>query len=322
VTPVDLVTALHRPLGEWLPGANSDAVLARLVVLDSTDQLTDETYEIGWDYTVELLAEQEDPGTRWLPAWRVHRIEQIEGAAFHALRAGTDEDYARGRRFLVEHPAGSRVAVLTARNELGIPPLTAFEEIPFERRWRDWWWGCPTCRWPMRVRSQQVQCDFPRHEAAYLLSNSRSGAPSLHPLTGGRRSPRAQPVDGAVCVDESVWRYIVVPGVVEVRLRDRIAALPGVRADLYPQKDLYDIRALPEDGDPPPWDFALDVKDFASARALARKLTERPIAAGILVLPRYRRNQLDELRRLLPEISVATEDSVHARIKRTSGGAR
>lgn len=310
-TPAELVAALRRPLGTWLPGC--DAAARDLVVLDGDDQLTDATFEIGCDYTAEVLAGQDDPGAGWLPGWRVHRAEQIEKAAFQALLAGGDEEYSRGRRFITEHPAGVLTELVAARSELGLPPLVPYGEIPGERQRDGSWWPCPVCRWPMRVRGAMVRCDFPRHEAVYTVS---SAPPSLQPAGGARRAPKRRPVDGAVCVDESVWRFIVVPGVVEVRLHDRIAALPGVRAELYPRKDLYDIRVTSAgDGT---WEFTLDVKDYASARALARKLEERPIAADHLVLPRYRSDQAGELRRLLPGTGVSTEDQIYRRIRRVA----
>jgi hypothetical protein len=139
-------------------------------------------------------------------------------------------------------------------------------------------------------------------------------------MDGARRAGPAQAVEGGVCVDESVWRYIVVPGVVEVRLYDRIAGLQGVTASLYPGKDLYDIQAEPTDspiGQPPKWDFSLDVKDHSSARALADKIDANPVAARYVVLPNYRKSQLKELVRLLPSITFMTEDRVYNRIKQT-----
>ncbi|WP_242906939.1 restriction endonuclease-related protein [Actinomadura terrae] len=320
-TPVELVAALRRPLGTWLPGCGDD--VRGLVVLDADDELTDATFEIGCDYTAEVLSGQDDPGARWLPDWRVHRGEQIEKAAFRTLLVGTDEEYTRGRRFITEHPAGALTELMLARDALDLPALVSYSEIPEERQWRGLWWPCPVCRWPMRVRGPLVRCDFPRHEAVYGAPDGGT-APRLSPVGAARRAPRSRPADGAVCVDESVWRYIVVPGVVEVRLHDRLAALPGVETTLYPRKDLHDIQVVGT-GEGDGWEFTLDVKDYASASALARRLEERPIASGHLVLPRYRRDQVGELRRLLPETRIATEDQIHDRIRRRAarqGGAR
>lgn len=316
VTPTELIACLRRPLGSWLPGAAADESLAALVVLDDSGRLSDATYEVGCDYTVELLVDQEDPGEGWLPSWRVHRAEQIERAAFYALRRGSDDDYTRGRRFLVEYPAGERNEVLARQTDLGLPPLVSFTPIPDDRQHRGWWWACPLCRWPMRIRSGHMSCSFPRHRAAYALLSADGRIPRLQPLEGAPQRVQRQLVEGAVCVDESVWRYIVVPGVVEVRLCDRLGRIPGIGTLLYPFKDRYDIQVQPDDGD---WECTLDVKDFASARSLANKLIEKPVAAKTLVLPQYRSGQVMELRRLLPGMAVMTESGICAKVRRLGG---
>lgn len=322
VTPAELVGALSQPLGDWLPGVNADPALAALVILDGDGQLTDATYEIGCDYTAEVLSGQ-DAGGRWLPSWRVHRAEQVEHAVFQALIAGTGEQYSRGRRFVIDNPAGGEAELLALQSDSGLQPAAVFGPIPAGRQHRGWWWPCPDCRWPMRVRGGIVRCSFPRHASAYLILNARNGTPKAQPMEGTTRRVRARTIDEAVCVDESVWRHIVVPGVVEVRLFDRIDALQGADATLYPGKDTYDIRVVPTDhaDGPPRWEFTLDVKDFASARVLASKLSTRPVAARHVVLPAYRSHQLAELRRSLPDTQITTENAIFHQIKTAAARA-
>ncbi|GAA3541533.1 hypothetical protein GCM10022419_022160 [Nonomuraea rosea] len=313
VAPAELVNLLHQPLGTWLP--TDDPALAGLVILGDDGQLTDDTYGIGCDYTVDLLAGQEDPGRTWLPRWRTHRAEQVEQEAFKRLVSGSDEDYTTGRRFLVENPAGAQDAILDRQTALGLPPLVEFSPIPQDRQWQGRWWPCPTCKWPMAVStSGHVSCRFRPHQATYTLLNGAGRSPRLQPDDGAPSAGRARLVDGAVCVAESIWRYVVVPGVVEIRLHDRINALPGITAHLYPGKDRFDIgvRKASEQE----WLFTLDVKDFASPVALAAKINERPISAGHLVIPDYRRDQLLELGRLLPAVKVVTETQIYRRISR------
>jgi hypothetical protein len=307
-TPVELAARLRKPLGEWMPVDDPD--LAGLVILDADDRLTPDTYDIGCDYTVELL----DPAaSAWLPRWRTHRAEQVENAAFQRLVSGDDETYAIGRRFLVEHPAGDGNEILRLLNELGIPRLVEYREIGVDRQWRGWWWGCPVCRWPMSVSaSGVVSCRFRPHGAVYSLLPGRR--PRLQPQPEAPAAGPARPAEGAVCVDESIWRHIVVPGVVEVRLRDRLAKLPGVTADLYPLKDTYDI-AVRRTGEAT-WSYTLDVKDYASPAALAAKLRERPVEAEYIVVPDYRSPRLTELKRLLPGMEIVTESGIYRQIKR------
>lgn len=316
VTPAELIENLSRPLGDWLPGVMTDQSLEALVILDSDGQLTDATYEVGCDYTVEVLSGH-DTGASWLPAWRVHRAEQVEQSAFHALRSGTDGDYSRGRRFVIENPAGDEADLLAIQSDSALRPAVEFGPIPADRRHRGWWWSCPDCIWPMRVRGSNLRCSFSRHAAAYLIIDDERSVPVAQPAEGTTRRVRARTVNGAVCVDESVWRFIVVPGIVEVRLFDRINALPGAAPTLYPRKDAYDIRVIPAGHEigAPQWEFTLDVKDFASAGALARKLSARPVAADHVVLPAYRGHQLAELRRSLPDIRFTTENAIFRQIK-------
>jgi REase associating with pPIWI_RE len=176
----------------------------------------------------------------------------------------------------------------------------------------------------MRVRGSVVRCSFPRHASAYTVLDTLNGKPRAQPMHGTTKRTQAVAVIDAVCVDESIWRYIVVPGVVEVRLFDRINSLPGASAELFPGKDTFDIGVLPagrSDG-PPAWEFTLDVKDFASAQILASKLSSRPVAARHIVLPDYRRHQVPELRRSLPAIQIATQSTIVRQIKTTAAPAR
>ncbi|GAA3121489.1 hypothetical protein [Streptosporangium carneum] len=317
-TPAELVPLLRRPLGTWLPTA--DEALAELVVLDEDDQLTDDTFGVGCDYTAEVLAGQKDPGERWLPSWRTHRAEQVEHDVFKRLVAGTDDDYTAGRRFLVENPAGHAKTIVKRRVNLGLPPLAEFKDIPNDRQWRGQWWPCPVCSWPMSVASSLVRCRFTPHRAVYTLLEGDGRNLRLQPAQGSRQTVKARTVEGAACVEESVWRYIVVPGVVEVRLRDRIAALPDVDAVLYPGQDTYDIGVRRPGAKE--WAFTLDVKDYSSARALAGKLAVRRITARHLVIPDYRGDQLGELRQRLPDLDISTETQIHRRISRALGGTR
>ncbi|GAA0950916.1 hypothetical protein [Nonomuraea longicatena] len=311
VTPSELVALLHQPLGVWLSGA--DPVLGELVILDEHDRLTDDTYGIACDYTTEVLAGQEDPGARWLPKWRTHRAEQVEQEAFQRLVSGSDEDYSVGRRFLVEHPAGASDDLLDRQTDLGLRPLVSYEPIPQHRQEAGRWWACPVCHWPMAISpSGHVTCRFRPHRATYTLTDGLR----ILPADGAPPAPRAQSANGAVCVDESIWRFVVVPGVVEIRLHDRLDRLPGVSAALYPGKDRFDVgvRRAGEDD----WLVTLDVKDFSSPAALAAKVTDRPIAAGVLVVPDYRRDQLAQLKRLLPGMDIATESQIYRRTSRLS----
>ncbi|SRR6266705_470118 len=253
VTPGELVAALQRPLGEFLPvpvglGA-TDAMdaIADAVLLTGDGRLTDAVFEVGCEYVQDVLATL-DPATDWLPSWTWMQAEQVERKVFGRLIDGaSDDDYRVARQFLVEFPAGEEEALVDAANQRGARRVARYEPVDAEQvhqdhRGRRWWWPCPMCRWPMRVDSVLVRCAYGPHLARYQVRlASGNGRPSLLQAADGAPAPgRALPAAGAVRVDTAVWRFITVPGAAELRMADRLRRL-GATVVLWPSKDLYDL---------------------------------------------------------------------------------
>jgi hypothetical protein len=115
-------------------------------------------------------------------------------------------------------------------------------------------------------------------------------------------------------VNFAAWRYVVVPGVTEVRLRDALAALPEVEVRLWPGKDTYDLEVTIPGGPP----LTVDVKDHTAAGRIA----ERPPRADHVVIPVYRHNQLAELSRLLRGKRVWDERDFLAHVRKQVGVRR
>lgn len=327
-TPMGLIERLRQPLGTWLPLAVDDSELAGLVVLDG-DDVRDEVVDIGHDYIGDLFAKRLDHAADWLPGWSVHRAEQIERETFANIRQA--EVYSVARRFVIDHAAGYLEDVREARQEHGFPVLTSFLDIPDDRQFRQqWWWPCPECEWPMRVQDRAVWCTFLPHRASYVIVPDAK-QPRLQPRPGApKRRPVRHQVKGAVCVHEGVWRCIVVPGRVEVRLFDALADLEGVQAELYPQRDAYDVGVSSTDrgrSGGPRWQMRIEVKDYSSPRKLAARLAAKPPAAENLVIPEYRRHQLglleDELERVgIDWLSVYSEKRITEKVKRKRTNTR
>jgi hypothetical protein len=324
VTPVALVAALRVPLGGLLPPLPDGAVeeVDRLVVLDG-DTLTDAAFEVGCDYT-EALFHSSDPAEAWLPSWARQRAEQIERALFEELiQRGSEEQYTATRRFLIDCPAGGERDLVRELNARGALRVSAFDQVPGDRVfqwgggwWERCWWPCPVCRWPMRIHGANVDCSFGPHQARYEIEPRRvpgGGPPRLRRRDSGvpAAPPAPQPVEGAQCVRFAVWRFVVVPGVTEVRLGDALAALPGVQVRLWPGKDSYDLEVTPPGGPP----LTVDVKDHSAAGGIA----ERPPRADHVVVPWYRRRQLGELSRLLAGKRVWNERGFLAHVRKRVG---
>jgi hypothetical protein len=310
-TPSELVASLYRPLEELLPSpAGTSSPLDSVVLLDANDVLSDEAMEIVCDYT-QALFDSEDPATAWLPRWSWQRAEQVERELFQALiDAGDAAIYTASRRFVIEHPAGEVKALTEARKAMGARPVVPYQKIPPDRILRvgegetgQYWWPCPVCQWPMQVRGRRVECTYRPHAAQFLLPESSIGAsstPALVKVSATRlRTPKPQPVDTTVCVDPAVWRFVVVPGVPELELERLLRSqVPEVNVALYPMKDVVDLRVTAPDGHT--WN--VDVKDHADPR----RVIDDPPSAEHVVVPAYRKGQLNHLRRALPGKSVST----------------
>lgn len=310
-TPAELLAMLHRPLGELLPDSGEPSALDSLVLLDADDLLSDEAMEIACDYNQALFEADADPATEWLPRWAWQRAEQVERQLFQSLiLAGDQSVYTASRRFIVEHPAGDLRALVeertTSKVVAGARPIAEYIAIPPDRVFRFGagedgvcWWPCPVCRWPMRVRPPVVRCSYGPHEAQFRLVPAPGGPPGLVKTSTARFStPDAWPVAGAGCVDPAVWRFITVPGIPEVLVKGLETRYPGVTVALWPIKDTMDALVTGPDGR----EWTVDVKDHTDPRSIA----DDPPAAQHVVVPAYRKGQIDLLKRLLPGKTVWT----------------
>jgi hypothetical protein len=78
-------------------------------------------------------------------------------------------------------------------------------------------------------------------------------------------------VDGLVCLRRGIWRYTVLPGLIEVELHDRLEQKSDVEVTLWPELDAYDLRV-----DTPDESYQVDVKDWTLPRYSIRRLPPRP----------------------------------------------
>lgn len=327
-TPAELVELLHQPLGGLLPpGDAPSSPVDAVVLLDGDGELSDEAMEIA-DYN-HALFDSADPAAEWLPRWAWQRAEQVERQAFEALiHAGDQAGYTASRRFIIERPAGQWQLLADERSSSeiyrGARLVTEYVPVPAERIYRlaggnggGCWWPCPVCRWPMRVQGQSVHCTYGPHQARFRIARPGAGAmPALVKTSGARlRTPQACPVTGARCVDPAVWRFITVPGIAELLLERRLRSIEGVEVKMWPVKDTFDALVTASDG----YAWTVDVKDHADAG----RICGDPPAAEHVVVPGYRKGQVNLLSRTLPGKHVWTIDRFcgHVRAIACRGGA-
>lgn len=320
VAPMELADLLHGPLNDLLTHlAPGDVEVGAVRLLDG-DRLTESAISLAAEYVVPL--DPEPSRAEWLPTWTRMRAEEIEKATFAALIAkGSEEDYSRSRRFLVEHPAGFREQIATEASGRAVAQAGSYAPVPDDQvhqtgDGRGWWWRCPLCRWPMHVIGLRVRCWYAPHTPVFEIQPQvrRSGKPWLLRVDEGAPRvavPSPLTTEGAACVDAGVWRRIVVPGATELRIVRELSPLVD-RISLWPEHDAYDL-----DIQTAGQQFRLEVKECWSVRELIDRLQRHPPPPGVrILLPRGLEHQKHLLEDLVPGLRVLTEAQLRATVRR------
>ncbi|GAB2887657.1 restriction endonuclease-related protein [Streptomyces mayteni] len=319
-TPVDLIACLRQPL-DRLPAlaAGMDEEIGRVVLLDRNDQLTPDAYDLASEYALPVGGPSDS--TQWMPSWTRMRSDEIRRNTFTTLIEGNGQDaYVASRRFLIEHPAGSLSELRDLISQTGVrPPPRGYTEIPADHLHRPpggetWWWPCVVCDWPMEVTGTTVRCRYRPHAAVFHLAEGRTATsrPALKRVDEGRprlAKPVARPAADARCLDFGVWRFVVVPGVSELRVKRRLEEL-GATVELWPELDRYDLHVRAGDRE-----FRVDLKEYRSGHQLIAALRSEPPRARIL-LPKTHEYQLETLKTALPALQVTTETKFHTEVRR------
>ncbi|MFF9580758.1 hypothetical protein [Streptomyces achromogenes] len=319
-TPLDLVACLRQPLG-LLPALaeDPDQAIAQVVLLDGHDRLTADAYDLASEYALPVG----DLGNsaQWLPTWTWMQADRIRDETFIALIEGNGQErYVASRRFLIEHPAGplSDLRDLVSKSGVSLP-RRGYTAIPDDHLHRSsggetWWWPCAVCRWPMAVAGTTVRCRYRPHAAVYRLTEGGTARsrPRLSRVDEGRprlTTPVARSAVDTGCVEFGVWRFVVVPGASELRVKRSLEEL-GAAVELWPELDRYDLRVRVGDKE-----LKLDLKEYRSPYRLIADLRAKAPSVRIL-LPKTHEYQLQTLRTALPSLRVTTETKLYTEVRR------
>lgn len=228
--------------------------------------------------------------------------ETVQHAVFRALRAVGFEAYTMGREAMVRTPVLTR-RVLSRNTSL--VELGAYTAISPTRQFGGLWAACPMCGWTMRATYRpsgvvDVECEDGRHSllgARYRAEASAVEGWCLAPCGELRTVPELLPVEGYVALPYALWLWVTLPGLLEVELRDRLAAL-GADVRLWPFGDAYDLHVTRAGGSRV---WRVDVKTWADPYGLAERLREDPEGHGELcfVVPEHLRGYLPLLGRVV-----------------------
>lgn len=191
-----------------------------------------------------------------------------ERRVYEFLRAGTQEQYAYGRRMLIRHPLltwNEYVRIKTGL-ALGDPdPLDQGEADTIDPVWLQEFVSmayepvpgaakvCPSCGWTMTMRGKQPHC---------------SSATCAKAVTGDFDKLDSVAHD-AFRLSRGVMHYISSPGKLELAIAEAAAGL-GLKYEMWPLKDTCDILIHLPDGR----QLAVDAKAYGRAERLAREIED------------------------------------------------
>ena len=95
-----------------------------------------------------------------------------------------------------------------------------------------------------------------------------------------------------MCLVRPVWRYSTIPGWEEWRLAEKLRAIAGVTAQLWPHTDAYDLLV---EVAARRWKRQVDLKDYTDPGRLAAELGRKQALRHhemVIVVPGYRANQV------------------------------
>jgi hypothetical protein len=96
-----------------------------------------------------------------------------------------------------------------------------------------------------------------------------------------------------------------------VLLENRLCGIPGIDVQMWPIRDAYDLLVTAQGGQT----WRVDVKDHVSPARIAAE----PPSAEYIVVPAYRKAQVNQLRRMLPGKQVRTIDQFVSEVLEHAG---
>ncbi len=175
---------------------------------------------------------------------------------------GKDDDYKKFRFFLIRNPIAKRKNIdeFILKNSLYNPKLKRiyakiydfYEDIPKHYINNNMIEVCNYCCWTIIDKISGKHCI-----SDYCKANQ-----------GLEKSVKRDYSEDMLRVKKGVMRYITLPGIPEVDIKEKIEKL-GLEVILYPNFDEYDLRVIFKNES-----WALDIKDYGNPYNLVNKVKE------------------------------------------------
>lgn len=286
--PGPLLDRFRRPTSDWVDEAEPAPLL-------------EPTYsELRITPYAEFLLDEYGPNPRLEVAQQV--VESVRQSLLEDTdREEAEEQYRAFRQGLIEEPVRPKIEAMTFAKEHGVslndlfelhPPDSCFVTVEGEKVCVP----CPRCgyllqreqddtdREPFRLSCRSPRCtDEGATVDVWTDGRCRIGAGVPYDV------PPLRDAEGLVCLRRGIWRYTVLPGLVEIELRDRLRQCDDIQATLWPELDAYDLQVETSGAS-----YQVDVKDWSLPRYSIDRLPSRSADQQTMhiVVPDERADQL------------------------------
>lgn len=259
--------------------------------LDSTSDWIDEaesapllesTYSgLGTTSYAEFLLDEYGPDPRLEVAQQA--VESVRQSLLaKSDREKAEAQYRAFRQSLIENPVRPKLEAMTFAKEHGVSLHDLFEvHIPdsclVSVEGKEVCVPCPRCGYPLRRQQVdsgrepfRLSCQSPqcanKGAAVDVWKDGRCRVGER----GSYEAPPLRDADALVCLRRGIWRYTVLPGLIELELRDRLQRDSDVQVILWPELDAYDLQVETSSQS-----YQVDVKDWTLPRYSLRRLPPR-----------------------------------------------
>lgn len=269
------VESLTVPLGDWLPGAPEESLVAA---------------EEPTPFCLEVV---DHAGSSQLEEVEQRVIKQALSNL--AGRSNSSQLYREFRRFLIENAHADFATAATSILRVQLSLAEIYEPVSTGSLCNidgtSMFYPCPRCGWPMFASDRLVSC---RRSQSCVKAGARYRRHSSLLIALGALPPPCPVNSGSsVALRAGIWRYTTLPGLEELDLAARLGKIKGTEIELWPYLDAYDLDVRRAGSH-----WRVDVKDHVSTTGLSNHLRGRPATEPTwIVVPDRHRDQVAALQR-------------------------
>ncbi len=281
---------LGQPLPPWLEPSGS-------TLLDELGEPTDFCHSI----IDESGSDPEAERTQHLIA---------DSRSFFASLPDGETRYSLFRKQLIQSGHADMLEATALAAEARIPQPDLFQPIPQTRQKNGVFFPCPFCTWPMPITQDgTLACESHRCRKKGAVYHFRGN--TVVPL-GKAQVPRKIPSKNMIQAKRGIWRYTIQPGLAELELEFKLAALPGVSITMWPHLDTYDLHVRAGETV-----WKVDVKDWSNPISLGKHIAIRVPLDICIVIPNDRSSGLAILQEICPEHSLFSIRQFERHVRQT-----